>query len=746
MDPSGSSENQSTTQTANPPDNPPPLKKKKTTTAPNHTTSDILCDYISLPPHTASKTLTQSGQIGKPLSKTQMTSLDQNKQTTVGKTQTTSSDQNKQTTVGKSQPITQKQNKQTSMGNNPYTTMPQATVPNPYMPHTTTMAIDHNTPDPFPDLTQTNPWIPEQHPSEPNPADQQQKTNTSTDDKMDTQSNATVESLTTPKKSYSNALTTNLPKYKPRDDRSLTWCNSVAIALAKARTLDFDTSIWDNDTIVSAFNSPELLQQFFLHKIQTNPTQHNLPNAIKAKFDYLDTAFFKSFAKNKEIQPQHQKEFNSLLQIAIEKYKRLHNVQFINKFNRDQIYSKLKTKLALDYICNLDFVTNDPHTCTRIMTYCLNFARISCSLEFEDLRSLLNKTHSQLLIPLPQDPLQIDLNIQRILPFPLPIQDRKFTRATVLALRKIFTFEQLPDKYFLTILEPLPDDPSELNMEIRDLFPITDRSRLPYLSEYRKKLMKYYIVDRIPPNYFNLPEARPRLPSTPQELNSSVRHFFPCNPIDASEFRRYVDILREHYSFKRIPNDYFIQKKPLPTNPHTIKTSGTYTFPITDTHLAKEFVAEIQNTYKFNIPLPLTYMTANPTNKPPLPDEPNFITEVNLTLPISSPKALVDTARLLREHYFFHQIPTEWIEIRTNPNPATKPPLPFQISEIQSYLEQTNLNHTIQIPITQHKEIERTITLLRDHFNFQGTPIHLLNLPNLPDPHWDILDNYPPQI
>ena len=267
MDPSGSSENQPTTQTANTPDNPPPLKKKKTTTAPNHTTSDILCDYISLPPHTASKTLTQSGQFGKPLSKTQMTSLDQNKQTTVGKTQTTSSDQNKQTTVGKSQPITQKQNKQTSMGNNPYTTMPQATVPNPYMPHTTTMVIDHNTPDPFPNLTQTNPWIPEQHPSEPNPADQQQKTNTSTDDKMDTQSNATVESLTTPKKSYSNALTTNLPKYKPRDDRSLTWCNSVAIALAKARTLDFDTSIWDNDTIVSAFNLPELLQQFFLHKI-----------------------------------------------------------------------------------------------------------------------------------------------------------------------------------------------------------------------------------------------------------------------------------------------------------------------------------------------------------------------------------------------------------------------------------------------------------------------------------------------
>src|ERR1051325_8576341 len=134
---------------------------------------------------------------------------------------------------------------------------------------------------------------------------------------------------------------------------------------------------------------------------------------------------------------------------------------------------------------------------------------------------MINQAHTQLLMPLPPTPAQIDPAIQNILPFPLPIQDRNLTRATVLALRKIFSFEKLPETYFATLLEPLPDDPSKLHPEIKDLFPITERSRLPYLSDYRKKLMKYYIIEQIPSNYFQLPEPKPRLPSTPQNLCSA---------------------------------------------------------------------------------------------------------------------------------------------------------------------------------------------------------------------------------
>src|ERR1043165_2270917 len=163
--------------------------------------------------------------------------------------------------------------------------------------------------------------------------------------------------------------------------------------------------------MIEAFNDKDQLLQFFIHKIQTIPSNHNIPYAINQKFNYLDTACFRSFSRTKDTAPQHQKEFNSLYQIALEKYKKLHNVILINKFNRDQIHKKLKTKLALDYIQNSDFFTTSPHECTRHIFYCLNLAQISCALTFEETRKLLNEAHSQLLIPLPISPDQIDQSI-----------------------------------------------------------------------------------------------------------------------------------------------------------------------------------------------------------------------------------------------------------------------------------------------------------------------------------------------
>ena len=46
-------------------------------------------------------------------------------------------------------------------------------------------------------------------------------------------------------------------------------------------------------------------------------------------------------------------------------------------------------------------------------------------------------------------------------------------------------------------------------------------------------------------------------------------------------------------------------------------------------------------------------MTANPTDKPRLPDDVSEIKECNITIPITSPRILVDTARLLRDYYYF---------------------------------------------------------------------------------------------
>ena len=559
---------------------------------------------------------------------------------------------------------------------------------------------------------------------------------------MDINSNATIQD--SPKISYSKALKKNIPKYK--DEKSLTWANSVAQALANLRKVEFDCKAWHNDRIIEAFKNPDLLDQFLEHKVKTCPTKHNIPQAISQKFKHMDTAFFRSFSRTKETQPPHQKEFNTLFQMATEKYKRLHNATFINKTNRDQIFSKLKTKLALDFICNIDFLLTSPHDSTRFIFYALNFAKINCTQDFDDVRKQIDAAHQAQLSPLPASPNEIPKEIMNLMPFSLPITDRKLTRATVLGLRKVFRFGKLPNNYFENPLEELPDNPEQLRAEVKDLFPITDRSRLPFLAEYRKKLMKFYDVERMPSLYFNLPPAKPKLPSTPQELNSAIRAWFPCNPVDDTDFRHYIEILREHYSFRRVPTDYFIQKKPLPVDPIQVKVEGTYSFPITDTSKAKEFLAEIHANYKYTIPLPIQYMTANPTEKPNLPEEHENVTLVNITVPITSPKQLVDTARDLREFYFFRQIPESWIEIipGANAEPGV-PKLPATVEEIMSHLEHKDKPPSLALPITEQSEVERTVGFLKEHFNFKGIPAHIINTPDLPEPQWDIFSNYAPQ-
>ena len=50
-------------------------------------------------------------------------------------------------------------------------------------------------------------------------------------------------------------------------------------------------------------------------------------------------------------------------------------------------------------------------------------------------------------------------------------------------------------------------------------------------------------------------------------------------------------------------------------------------------------------------------MTANPTNKPWLPEDPSLIDDFNITLPITLPKLVGETARMLRQYYYFTKLP-----------------------------------------------------------------------------------------
>ena len=84
-------------------------------------------------------------------------------------------------------------------------------------------------------------------------------------------------------------------------------------------------------------------------------------------------------------------------------------------------------------------------------------------------------------------------------------------------------------------------------------------------------------------------------------------------------------------------------------------------------------------------------MTANSTDKPDLSEDLKQITEYNLTLPIKTPKELVQTARMLRETYYFYKLPESWIQIEEQNDQAqasnvddteTKPDIPQSLVEL----------------------------------------------------------------
>jgi hypothetical protein len=629
------------------------------------------------------------------------------------------------------------QNTTTSVGN----LMIMQTDSIPTLPNVNTLdRLPGNipTPDHAEPSTNPNPW------ADPSKQQNQQispdsSTNPIDPDAMETESNATIEP-DVPRKLYSRAHAPSKRIKRTTTD----WITETLKIIARRRDLTFDSNSWNYETIIEAFDSPEKLEQFLSHKLRSIPTQFNIPTAINQKIQYMDTAFFRSFTRDKDVAPAHQKEFDSLFEMALEKFRRHNDVRFVNKVNRQQIYEKLRIKLAVDYLCNLDFLLLRPHDCARHIFYCLNLAKISPKLTFEQTRTCLYSLHENLLLPLPTHPQDIDEEILAALPYSLPLADRRNTRAILTSLRKVYKFEQLPETYFEYSIIPLPYDIEELHPSVRNLFPITDWDTLKCLGEYRQKLKVYYSFERIHAEFFHLPAEKEKLPTTIHALNSAVRHLFPCDPKDSTELCNLVKQLREHYSFKRIPNDFFVQKPNLPADPYRVKTQLKYTFPITDDGLAKEFIKEIEGNYKFNWPIPLHYMTANPTDLPNLPKDHNLVDKdkVNLTIPIRSSKSLVETSRQLRSYYYFHRIPESWIEIVDNTD--GRPNLPTDLEKAIVATTQIEECKHLQLPIREYNDIQTTIETLRKHFRFRSFPTSFIHVPDLPPPSWSMFDNYSP--
>ncbi|CAG8842934.1 20479_t:CDS:1, partial [Racocetra persica] len=180
---------------------------------------------------------------------------------------------------------------------------------------------------------------------------------------------------------------------------------------------------------------------------------------------------------------------------------------------------------------------------------------------------------------------------------------------------------------------------------------------------------------------------------------------FSIDPsLKETNIRDIAEILRKYYKFRSIPNDFFVQKPALLQDPNKLKLHTQYTYPITNDKIARKFFNEAKAKYKINFPINQAILTANPTNKPRLSLNPTEIKEFNITIPITSFRILVETAKLLRKEYYFEHIPLNWINIPIRPNEIheiktnKKPMIPTSLVQLQEALE--NITDEIYINVT----------------------------------------------
>ena len=85
----------------------------------------------------------------------------------------------------------------------------------------------------------------------------------------------------------------------------------------------------------------------------------------------------------------------------------------------------------------------------------------------------------------------------------------------------------------------------------------------------------------------------------PPKGHQKYRHIskFPFFLESREDFINYIRILRSEYTFARLPNDYLITKRPLPTDPLKLQLKTQVSFPIEDKATAQQLLEEILSVY-----------------------------------------------------------------------------------------------------------------------------------------------------
>ncbi|RIB07472.1 hypothetical protein C2G38_2274138 [Gigaspora rosea] len=270
----------------------------------------------------------------------------------------------------------------------------------------------------------------------------------------------------------------------------MAWAQQVIEGLIQIETKEFDEELWYYRKILEAFENEALMQGFIKYKLTHKPTTHSITTAIALKFKYIDRNFFRTFTRNKKIMPAHQKEFEEIYEQAVQNYKGKHSITVTNREIIDQINKKVRQKIAINLLPNYKMVKN-PREIAKVLDYCRGLMKMESELQGDKMWRVINEAIQNTLQQLPENPEEIPKEITNILPFNLPLRNRTNLRAILAALRKIYTFAQLPDSYFVK-LEQLPSNPKDLNTDLRGIFPIKDRRDLRDLIKHKRALAEYY--------------------------------------------------------------------------------------------------------------------------------------------------------------------------------------------------------------------------------------------------------------
>lgn len=256
-------------------------------------------------------------------------------------------------------------------------------------------------------------------------------------------------------------------------------------------------------------------------------------------------------------------------------------------------------------------------------------------MKLAKLRRIISQAIEETLPELPETPDLIPNEIQELLSFKLLIIRHFNIQAIVIYLHILYKFTTLSNSYFKVLLS-LFNKIDDLDLSIQALFLITNWNKFRNLGFYKRKLQNFYELKEILTIFFNLLKLKELLPLVYQELNSRVKNLFSIDLTDSNLLlTQIIKLLREHYIFKQISNDFFKLKPKLPTDISKIKTNTTFSYPINNNIEVARFVQETKHYYRYSILLSDTIIIANLTNKPWLLDNSEQIEDFNLILLIT---------------------------------------------------------------------------------------------------------------